>query len=333
MSEITTHDVMTHWPVGPPLRLEPIAMGTNNRSYLVKTDRHTYVLKSYRNRPSQDRLGFEHELLDALQELNLPFAIPVTIPAKSGDIRVRLHGDHVSLFNVIPGRPAKFGCLSITYQCGEALAILDDALNTVTLAPSTHIPMTFGDFSTIHPLIPNLQGAIEGALADYTLAREVCLIMSMVSKQWPYLTDGWSTQIIHSDFYPTNTMMDSGIVTGILDFEFAGLGYRAMDFSTGLSAFSIKDWNNDECFWPLLESFARGYMHRSPLPEQHLSAMPVLILMRELISFVHWLGRLEQGLTTRVDIADRAHRVVAVDAWIQRNQDQLVHRLRIINSP
>ena len=124
-------------------------------------------------------------------------------------------------------------------------------------------------------------------------------------------------------------MMDSDSVTGILDFEFAGHGYRAMDFSIGLAAFSAKNWH-DGCSWSLLESFAKGYLQRMPLSEGELAATPVLLLMRELTSLIHWLGRAKQGLTTPADIHDRAHRVLSLYRWLESNQRQLIHRLRLI---
>jgi hypothetical protein len=61
--------------------------------------------------------------------------------------------------------------------------------------------------------------------------------------------------------------------------------------------------------------------------------MPDLILMREAGSFVHWLGRLGQGLTTREDIEGRAERLHALDAWLRENGDALVDHLnRLANS-
>lgn len=326
---------MTQWSVVPPIHIEPVASGTNNRSYLVETGRDAYFLKSYRNTPGPERLRFEHQLLAMLNTSCLPFAVPSPLPTKSGDTSVEIECDQgvyrASLFSLIREHAAEYGSEFNAYRCGEALAILDKTLNPVRMAPTISVPKTFGDLSRIHPLIPYPLVAIQQIVADHTLVNRIADVMSVTMEQWQRQTSDWRTQIIHGDFYPTNIMMDSGNVTGIVDFEVAGEGYRAMDFSIGLAALSTKSWDGG-CSWPLLESFAKGYLLRTPLTQEELTATPVLLFMRELSSFVHWLGRREQGLTTFADILARAHRVLSLDQWLERNHDQLIHRLSVIQN-
>ena len=331
---ITERDMVEHWPLVPPLRLEPFATGVNNRSWLVTSGDGAYVLKRYRNVTSPDRLPFEHKLLRALNMANLPFAVPAPLPSRLGDTTVEFERGEdvcrVSLFHQIRGRAAEFGSTADACRCGEALAILHGALDAVRLDAAVSVPGTYGALASAHPLIHDPVIAARRILEDDPLAAGVADVMLLLEERWPRDTSGLKTQLIHSDFYPTNTLMDAGEVTGILDFEYSGLGYRAMDFATGLQAFSTKNWH-DGCSWPLLESFARGYLERAPLAEQELAATPVLLLMREATSFVHWMGRLKQGLTTHADIHDRALGVMGLHRWLERNQEQLVHRLGVIN--
>jgi len=131
------------------------------------------------------------------------------------------------------------------------------------------------------------------------------------------------------DFYPTNTLVDTGAVSGILDFEFSGTGHRAMDFAIGLAAFSTRNWV-EGCSWPLVDAFAEGYLGRTPLTDGELTATPTLLLMREVASLIHWLGRMEQGLATLEDIHSRVHRLLSLDRWLEAHGDEVAARLQHI---
>jgi Ser/Thr protein kinase RdoA (MazF antagonist) len=299
----------------------------------VKTGDASFILKWYWNTGMADRVRFEHELLNMPASAGLPFTVPSPLPTSGGATSVEITRDEetscLALFHCIPGRAAVYGNEAEAYQCGEALAVLDDSLDLLALDSAVPIVETFGDLSSIHPSIPQPVPAIhrvfEGAPAP-ALAN----ILSSVEEQWQRHTSGWRPQLIHGDFYPTNTLFELGEVSGVLDFEFSGSGYRAMDFSIGLAAFSTKSWDTG-CSWPLMESFATGYLQRSPLAEDALSAMPVLLLMREANSFIHWLGRMKQGLTTLDDIHARARRLLSLYHWLEAHQTELVDRLLRLN--
>lgn len=328
--------VLSHWPVDPPLDLEPIVTGTNNRSYLVTSGERFYILKWYRNPGSLDRLRFEHELLGALAAAGPRFAVPSPLPTRAGDTSVDLAHDSVvfrfALFPLIPGRAARFGSLEDAFRCGTALADLDLALAAVRLDPAIPVPGAFGELGAVHAEVPDPLAAIQRQFRDRAVATDLARIVSRAEERWRHRTTGWDIQLMHSDFYPSNTLMEGGEVTGILDFEFSGPGYRAMDFAIGLAAFSARDWN-EGCAWPLVESFATGYLRHSPLDAEELAAMPALLLMREATSLTHWLGRLEQGLTTPDDLHARARRLLALDRWLEAHQGELVNRLERIACP
>ncbi|MBA3274256.1 MAG: phosphotransferase [Chloroflexia bacterium] len=336
MIGLTDSDILTHWALVPPLEVEPIATGTNNRSFLVKSGMHFCVLKWYRNVGNLERLRFEHKLLGALAAARLPFAVPTPLPTRTGDTTVEITHDRdvsrFALFQHIPGRAAAFGSSVETRRCGEALAILDQVLDALTLESTVPIPETFGDLSSIHPSVPDPRAAIEKVFREQALATALARIVKLAGERWQSCTSDWNAQLIHGDFYPTNTMMDSGEVSGILDFEFSGTGYRAMDFTIGLAAFSTKSWD-DGCSWPLVESFAQGYLRRTPLAEEDLATVPILLLTREVTSLIHWLGRKEHGLTTVDDLHARARRLLSLDRWLEAHQTRLVDRLTRIACP
>lgn len=329
MTDITPQLISTHWRLSPPMHIEPVEQGTNNRSFFVTANEGRFFLKIYRNLLAGDRLAFEHALLRALDELRLPFAVPVPITSRSGATMVEIDTGEgqwlASLSVVIPGYTARFGDASETAICGEALATLTRALGAMRLPPHIPVPRTFGDLAKAHPLVNDPETAIRHQLQKASMADELMRLMEATTQEWNHRTAGWTGQVIHSDFYPANVMVENHRVTGVVDFEFAGWGVRAMDFATGLMAFGLK--RQDDVGWSLAQAFAGGYLCWLPLAIDELAAVPTMLRMRELTSLIHWLGRMQQGITSSADIDERAHRALELHHWLNRHQDELFRRL------
>lgn len=308
------------WSLEPPMRTEPTAAGVNNRSWLVTTASGRFVLKSYRDVTDPERLAFEHALLSALDTAGLPFAVPTPVSASSGDTLAPLGDERWALFRRISARAAERDSESDARRAGEALAVLHLALTSVELDPAISVPETFGDPAAVHSAVPDPVDAI-----DRLLNPDIATVAERAMADWRQQTAGWPTQVIHTDYYPANVLVAGDAVSGILDFEYAGRGHRAMDVAIGLAAFSNKRW--DDWSWPVCRAFAEGYLRRLPLNRDELEAMPALMLAREVTSLVHWLGRHARGLTDRADIEDRGSRLLALDRWIDGNRDRLAHEL------
>jgi Ser/Thr protein kinase RdoA (MazF antagonist) len=99
-----------------------------------------------------------------------------------------------------------------------------------------------------------------------------------------------------------------------------------MDFATGMGAFGVKDWTAVP-EWSLIEAFASGYMRHSPLTPEEREGVPDLLLKREATSFVHWLGRMHQGLTDSRDMRSRGKRLIALERWMKTHRGRLVEVL------
>ncbi len=99
-----------------------------------------------------------------------------------------------------------------------------------------------------------------------------------------------------------------------------------MDFAAGMGAFGVKDWTTRP-EWSLIDAFASGYTRHSPLTAEERDGVPDLLLKRESTSFVHWLGRMHQGLTDSRDIRSRAERLIALDRWVAIHGSHLVEVL------
>jgi Ser/Thr protein kinase RdoA (MazF antagonist) len=318
------------WVLAPPVSLEPMTEGMNNQSFLVTSGGTQIVLKRYQNTDRNKRRLFEHRLLGVLNGASLPFSVPVSVPNRAGmfSVEVTVDGEEyrLALFRHIPGQAARAGEPPAAHACGAALATLDRTLAGVRLDTGYPVPATYGALAHVHGSVPSAQEAIHSLLGYRADASRIVNVLEMAEAGWRLAVEGWDRQLIHGDYYPSNVLMVDGDVAGILDFESAGLGYRAMDFAIGLGAFGTRDWRQG-CSWPDLEAFATGYLQQLPLSRDELMATPVLLLLREATSFVHWLGRFAEGLTTLDDVHNRAARLLSLSAWLDTHQVELVDRL------
>ena len=73
------------WPLARPLRVRPVASGTNNRTVRIESPGGAYLLRVYRNTRDPARVRYEHAVLLALQKSGLSFRVPGPLP--SGAVR------------------------------------------------------------------------------------------------------------------------------------------------------------------------------------------------------------------------------------------------------
>lgn len=76
-------------------------------------------------------------------------------------------------------------------------------------------------------------------------------------------------QLIHGDLHYDNTLVDGDRVTGLLDFEFCAVDYRAMELAICLSKYS-----NEDDPLPLFEAFCSGFLETGQLTMDEAEAIP-----------------------------------------------------------
>ena len=320
--------LQTHWRLQPPFQIEQVTTGLNNQTHLVRcSDGNIFFLKHYQNVDAGSRVGFEHKLLQELSQSNLPFAVPAPVSTVTGEAIARVpDGGAQSLTRRISGRPGWRGDPALALGAGHALALLDIAMAQMEFDTIIEIPSTFGALVSGHPAIPDLARATHAAFHDLEMATAIDATLASAERRWRISTAGWPTQIIHADYFPPNVLVTDGEVSGVIDFEFAGTSHRAMDFAIGLVAFGAPH-KEFVPMWEGMEAFATGYLPTNPISDEERATMPDLILMREASSFVHWLGRMNQGLVSRDELRRRGRRLLDVDDWLDTNGRDLVARL------
>jgi Ser/Thr protein kinase RdoA (MazF antagonist) len=323
--------LLAAWPISHSRTLRPLDTGTNNLTRLVTRPNGDYILRIYQNTVDSERIRYEHALLLRLQQTGLSFAVPNPLVAASGQTYVTTeesgHLVIAAIFPVIPGRRPDARNDAEVDACGAALGELDRALAEIDLDPALPSPPPFGAFAHIHDLIPDPITAVAHPPIAPELRDRLSALLVDLASVIPQLDARLPRQIIHGDFYPSNVLMASGRVSGILDFEFAGPGLRAMDLAVGLGAFAPTASSNGSDSRPIVERFAAGYRRWILPATAEIASLPTLLRLREATSLIHWLGRYRQGLTTEADIANRANRLLRLDADLSAHGEELVRRV------
>ncbi len=342
--------ILAVWALPAPLRVSPLAQGTNNQVWRVETPADTYVLTVYANHTDTRRLGFVRGVLVGLQGAGLPFAVPAPLPAAAGAYYVELgpsvvgeskdQGDTdadadaddaprvtlATLARLIPGEHPQRDDLAQAVAGGEALGLLDRALAGLAGLQSPEAGVSwrsYGDLAHCHPLVPDPLAAIaELPIAD-ELRRPLVEHCADLMARMPGLYASLPQQLCHEDYAPDNLLMDGPRVTGVLDFEFCARDVRVMDLTVALSWWPIAQFGTgDE--WPIIRAVVQGYARYVTLTQAEVEALPILFQLRAYTSLIHRLGRWRQGISPLPAVTDRAEAALEREAWLRANAERLM---------
>lgn len=312
----------------PPLTITPLvgAAGINNPVRAVETGAGRFLWKGYLTHADPARILAEHRLLGWLAGAGLPFGTPTPLPDGRGETLLSASGGRSwrALFAWLPGgEPDRRDPATIT-ALGAALGTLHGAL--VGLPPALDPPLTpNGDLAHIHPLItdpyrltPTLLGLPE--VAPYTA--QLAAWRAVVAEVGAFIAGPYAAlprQVIHGDFGPGNALAVGSRITALLDFEFALRDARAIDLASGL-AMTIRIWQLEPPeSLALAAALCRGYAQTASLTAAEIAALPDLLLLREVVGAIWWLGR---ALATG-DVRPRLDRLAdlhAMIAWLAEHR-------------
>ncbi len=318
--------LLAAWTLPGPWVTRSALAGANNRTSFVTSPAGTFVLRVYLNAGDPLRILVEHELLTHLAHRSLSFAVPAPIVTRSGATLISMGEDEprfAALFPVISGsevNPTSFGEIS---AYGIALGELHKALAKIEPSSSLSHERRYGKFTTVHPLVPDPIGLIESLGIGPMEKSELTALTAALDQFNAQILETLPTHIIHGDFDASNILLQDGRVSGILDFEFASVGPRAMDIAIGLWSFALA-LRTERDPWPIMQSFLRAYQQFGRLTPDEITALPTLVLIREVTSLLHWGGRLRQGLTTERDLVRRTRRALHLAEWIQNYRNRFV---------
>ena len=134
---------------------------------------------------------------------------------------------------------------------------------------------------------------------------------------------GLPQQLIQGDLLYGNVLAENGRITGVLDFEFASPDIRAMEVAICVTQFMKTDGMS-----PFAEPFLRGYGEWRRLSVQEVRALPLLLELRSMASFLHHFGRWRVGAAAAEPARKRLMKFIEEANWLQsKDGEQTVIRL------
>ena len=324
------------WPVSGPWHLSPLLGGTNKRMWRADAaDGQSYVLRLSTDLDHAPRMRYEAQLLQALEDKDPPFRLPVPLKATSGDILVHVEHEQgteaiATLSSLLPGhlhdRPPERHDLLSASHAAVTLAWLDTALATLPdiPPPDGYIPLpTFGELADWHPLVSDLLAAVERLPADHEQAKKLRTLLTAVLESVPGLYATLPQQVIHRDYDPGNMLMDQHRVTAVLDFEFAGRDLRVLELCVALSWWPAHLLGTGT-EWELIDTFGSAYTQQFALREEELLALPAVFRLRDATSLVYRTGRYLAGMEDEARMQRRIEHSVFREAWVSAHQNTLL---------
>lgn len=270
--------------------------GWNNTTKYVEMEDERYVLRIYETHQDAVKIQFEHEVLLALEKLQLSVATPIPLRTVEGDTYVLVDdgtGRYACMFRYLPGvRPN--GMLKETaYSIGDVMGLLSEALANVQVSTPPAYPPYY-ELDAAHPTCSQEKIAAfclspPAPFADLAdELREIYGSLMNFREHVPELR-ALPHQLVHGDVNDSNLLVyeqQPFEVTAVLDFEFCTRDLRAMEPAVVLSGMLV-----EEPAWDAISAFMCGYQSRIQLSDDERQAIPLLIQLRKLDVFVHFLGR------------------------------------------
>ncbi|MFP3122817.1 phosphotransferase [Ectobacillus funiculus] len=303
--------------------------GANNTTRFVEVQDERYVLRIYETHQDEDKVRYEHSVLLALKELPLLFGIPEPIMTPEGDTVVRTKdGKIAGLFRFLDGvnptldDPAQLR--SFGWTTGQLTRFL--AKVGVNQAP---VYRPYYEIENTHPRC-SLQEVIRFCMnppAEFTAqAAELLYISKQLTvfqesipmlKQLPH-------QLVHGDLNGSNILVnEAGEVSAVLDFEFVTNDLRVMELAVCL-ADCIRPGQDEAIIWTKIDAFLSGYGSVMKLTEAEIAMIPILIQLRRLDVFLHFLGRHWDGIDPVETVQKYVYEAVRRADWLDVNQDKLI---------
>lgn len=291
----------------PLLAADGIRSGVENTNYMLTLEGGVkLILTLFEKRVSEQDLPFFAGLMERLSARGVPCPSPVR--AKNGEALRRIKGKPAMMVTFLEGASVNSIQNPHMTELGMHLAKLHLAGQGYERRRANALSLE-GWKQLAAKVIPRAD-EITAGLAD-DLANEI----NFQQEHWPaHLPEG----VIHADLFPDNVFYGrDDRLTGLIDFYFACNDMLAYDIAICMNAWCFErthDFNITRA-----KLLLRGYNEVRPLPEEELSALPLLArgaALRFLLTRAHdWLFPVPGALVTPKDPLEylkklRFHRTV-----------------------
>lgn len=309
------------------------AGGMNNTTRFIDVAGTSYVLRLYETHRDIDKIIFEHRILLALNKRKnqLPYRIPAPIELPDGGTVVQLddnQGKLAALFTFTDGINPTWVNAQQLLHYGEAVGQLSAVLGTIAVDLKPVYPPYY-EIENIHPrctpdairefcMHPPEPFSVQCEELLYIFERFSALYQAIPSlRKLPH-------QLVHGDINGSNMLVDEqGQITSVLDFEFITRDLRVMEMAVCLSdlidpALPKADLKRN------CAAFFKGYQQFVQLKEAEVQVLPLLIELRRLDVFIHFLGRYADGVDPQGVLIDIIQNTFVKTKWLHEHSNELV---------
>jgi homoserine kinase type II len=302
-SDALVASLLDAYDMAPPVSLFGLEhAGMNNVNRGVRTGAGEYVLRAYASLSYQDAAAIEYEqaVLTWLAGQRLSFAVPVPLLTRDGRPSFAGPGGRLGLAPKLPGLP-----LMLEYRAGRlsgpvASELLGAATGELQVTMARHAPTDRPG----RPLYAELFNLCRPQLDALTLRPEHIGLepaahddlfgwwRDEAAKLQPFIDGPYRAlpaQLCHNDVTQNNILVEDGIVTAVLDFEYVTTVPRALDFITGLRM-AMPYWQHPQP-WAEARAYCRGFARHVALTAPEIAAIPDLLRLRSAITALWWIGR------------------------------------------
>jgi homoserine kinase type II len=311
------------WGFPPGTSIAPAdEQGSNNRTFLIRRGQQRYVLR-ISGFLSVAEVRAEHRILRRLRQGSLPFQVPEPVAAPDGQTVIATPAGPAVVCRWLPGVRPGMGRDAAFERFGSATALLGAALADVPLADALRDWRS--DPRWIRPGDPPVDvlcGELRSAGMSVGQMEVLDAAARRVGQWWPRAS-GLPAQVIHGDLAPSNVLADpdTGEVTGLLDFELAGAGFRVQDILAALynsTALAATDWPRRTA------AFLRGCALVRRLEPTEVAALPELLIVRSLGSALWRAARWRAGFGRFGEVTAHVGRLEATTRWLAANGETLL---------
>ncbi len=308
------------WGFPPGTSISPAGeQGTNNQTFLVRDGQRRYVLR-VSGFLSGTEVRAEHRILRRLRQGDLSLQVPEPVAAPDGRTVIETPAGPAAVCRWLPGVRPGMDSEAAFERFGLATGLLGAALADVPLGDAVRDWRT--DPRWVRPDDPPVD-VLCGELRSAGMSAEQAELLNAAADRagrwWPG-ADSLPAQVIHGDLAPSNVLADpdTGLVTGLLDFELAGAGFRVQDILAALynsTALGAPDWPR------YTAAFLRGCASVRRLERAELAALPELLIARSLGSALWRVSRWRAGIGNIGEVTGHVGRLEATARWLAANGD------------
>ena len=280
---------LKNYSVGALTALEPVASGIENTNYFVTTTQGRYVLTLYERLPAAE-LPFYLELMAHLARHGIPCPAPI---ADLGD-------RYLSSLN---GKPATL----VTRLTGVSLEIpgAADCAELGALLARMHLAGRSYDGYLENPRGPKWWRSAAAQVGPHLEPARAAQLEAELAFQSQHRFPDLPRGAVHADLFRDNALFDSGRISGVFDFYFAGIDCFAYDLAVCANDWCLVDPERDRRLdEPKTLALLGAYQAIRPLQAAERDAWPVLL---RAASLRFWLSRLHDKHLPRPGVLVTVH--------------------------